>query len=178
MHLHHTSSAYRFCHACGDRLVPTRLKPGEPERLVCSGCGGILYLDPKVATGTIIALEDRRIVLVRRAIEPGYGRWVFPGGYVDRGEVVSAAAIREAREESGLDIRLEGLVSIYSYPDRPPVIIVYAATATGGSLCHDEESLEIRTFSEAEIPWDELAFRSTHEALRDYYAGVLHRHCH
>ena len=177
MHLHDTAGAYRFCHACGARLVPRRLKAGDPERLVCSGCGYILYLDPKVATGTIIALEDRRIVLVRRAIEPGYGRWVFPGGYVDRGEVVGAAAIREAREEAGLDIRLEGLVSIYSYPDRPPVIIVYAATATGGELRHDEESLEISTFSEAEIPWDDLAFRSTHEALRDYYAGVLHRHC-
>ena len=83
-------------------------------------------------------------MLVRRAIEPGYGLWVFPGGYVDRGEVVAAAAIREAREESGLEIRLEGLVSIYSYPERPPVIIVYAATAIGGTLGHDEESLEIR----------------------------------
>ncbi len=177
MHVDPIASVYRFCHACGERLVSRRLKPGDPERPVCSGCGGVLFLDPKVATGTIIAVEDGRIVLVRRAIEPGYGRWVFPGGYVDRGEVVSAAAIREAREESGLEIRLEGLVSIYSYPERPPVIIVYAAAAIGGVLGHDEESLEIRTFSEAEIPWDELAFRSTREALRDYYAGVLHRHC-
>ena len=91
--------------------------------------------------------------------------------------MVAAAAIREAREESGLEIRLEGLVSIYSYAGRPPVIIVYAATAVGGVLAHDDESLDIRTFSEAEIPWDELAFLSTREALRDYYAGVLHRHC-
>ena len=177
MHPHPTADAYRFCHACGDRLERRRLRPGDPERLVCSGCGGVLYLDPKVATGTIIAVDGGRIVLVRRAIEPGYGRWVFPGGYVDRGEVVSAAAVREAREEAGLDVRLEGLVSIYSYAGRPPVIIVYAATATGGALGHDDESLEIRTFSEAEIPWDELAFRSTREALRDYHAGVLHRHC-
>ncbi len=177
MHVDPIAGIYRFCHACGQPLVPKRLKPGDPERPVCSGCGGVLYLDPKVATGTIITGADGRIVLVRRAIEPGYGRWVFPGGYVDRGEVVAAAAIREAREESGLEIRLEGLVSIYSYPERPPVIIVYAATATGGELRHDEESLEIRTFSETEIPWDELAFRSTREALRDYYAGVLHRHC-
>ena len=177
MHVDPIVSVYRFCHACGDRLVRKRFKPGEPERLVCSTCGGVLYLDPKVATGTIIAVEDGRIVLVRRAIEPGYGRWVFPGGYVDRGEVVAAAAIREAREESGLEVRLEGLVSIYSYPERPPVIIVYAATATGGTLKHDEESLDISTFAETEIPWGELAFRSTREALRDYYAGVLHRHC-
>jgi 8-oxo-dGTP diphosphatase len=168
---------YHYCPTCGHALESRQLKAGDPKRLVCTKCAFVLYLDPKVAVGTIIAMPDRRIVLVRRAIEPGYGRWVFPGGYVDRGEVVSAAALREAREEAGIEIRLDGLVSIYSYAGRPPVIIVYAATATGSDLRHDEESLEIGTFSEAEIPWDDLAFRSTHEALRDYYAGVLHEHC-
>ena len=177
MHPHDHAGAYRFCPVCGDTLVSKLLKPGDPERLVCTGCRFVLYLDPKVAVGTIIAMPDDRIVLVRRAIEPGYGRWVFPGGYVDRGEVVSAAAVREAREEAGLEIRLNGLVSIYSYEGRPPVIIVYAATATSGELQHDDESLEIRTFPDADIPWDELAFSSTREALRDYYAGVLHTHC-
>ncbi len=171
------ADAYRFCPVCGNKLVSKLLKPGDPERLVCTGCGFVLYLDPKVAVGTIIAMGDDRIVLVRRAIKPGYGRWVFPGGYVDRGEVVSAAAVREAREEAGLEIRLEGLVSIYSYARRPPVVIVYAATVTGGAIQHDDESLEIRTFTEADIPWDTLAFSSTREALRDYYAGVLHAHC-
>jgi len=162
---------------CGHQLVSKLLKKGDPERLVCTSCGYILYLDPKVATGTVISVKDQRIVLVRRAIEPGYGRWVFPGGYVDRGEIVTDAAIREAREEAGLEVRLDGLISIYSYAERPPIVIVYAATATGGQLEHDEESLDVRTFSQREIPWDELAFRSTHEALRDYYAGVLHPHC-
>ena len=108
-------------------------------------------------------------MLVRRAIEPGYGKWVFPGGYVDRGEVVLDAAIREAREESGLEVRLEGLVNIYSYPARTPILIVYAASMTGGTLCVDEECLEARVFAPSEIPWDELAFRSTSEAIRDYY---------
>ena len=175
MHIH--SHAYRFCPVCGHQLVSKLLKQGDPERLVCTGCEYILYLDPKVATGTIIAVEDRRIVLVRRAIEPGYGRWVFPGGYVDRGEIVTDAAIREAREEAGLEVRLDGLISIYSYAGRPPIVIVYAATAMGGALQHDEESLEVGTFAREDIPWDELAFQSTHEALRDYYAGVLHTHC-
>ena len=177
MHLHDTTGGYRFCPMCGQQLVLKLLKSGDPKRLVCSGCKYVLYLDPKVAVGTLITMPDTRIVLVRRAIEPGYGLWVFPGGYVDRGEVVSAAAIREAREEAGLDVRLDGLISIYSYARRPPVVIVYAATATGGTLTHDDESLEIGTFSNADIPWDELAFRSTHEALNDYYAGKLHPHC-
>ncbi|MDE0829907.1 MAG: NUDIX hydrolase [Vicinamibacterales bacterium] len=177
MQLHDKDGNYRYCPTCGHDLESRQLKAGDPKRLVCKECGFILYLDPKVAVGTIIAMPDRRIVLVRRAIEPGYGRWVFPGGYVDRGEVVSVAALREAREEAGIAIRLEGLVSIYSYPGRPPVIIVYAATATSTELRHDEESLEIGTFSQDEIPWDDLAFRSTHEALQDYYDGVLHPHC-
>ena len=94
-------------------------------------------------------------MLVRRAIEPGYGKWVFPGGYVDRGEEVQAAAVREAREETGLDVRLDGLVNIYSYAGRAPVIIVYAATMIGGCLACDDEGLEARFFDADAIPWDD-----------------------
>ena len=125
-----------------------------------------------MAVGTIITTGDSRLVLVRRAIEPGYGQWVFPGGFVDRGEELPRAAIREAREESGLEVRLDRLVNIYSYPEAPVIIVVYAATAMGGELCGDDECLETRLFRADEIPWDELAFRSTREALRDYLDGV------
>ena len=166
--------AFRFCPACGGPLETRQLKAGDPSRLVCARCGFILYLDPKVAVGTVITAADERIVLVRRAIEPGYGLWVFPGGYVDRGEEITAAARREAREEAGLEIRLDGLVNIYSYPGRPLTIIVYSATWIGGELCTDEECLEARLFSPEEIPWTELAFRSTHDALRDYLGGRIH----
>jgi ADP-ribose pyrophosphatase YjhB (NUDIX family) len=93
---------------------------------------------------------------------------VFPGGYVDRGEAVQVAAVREAREEVGLDVQLGELINVYSYPGRAPVIIVYAATIVGGCLGCDDEGLEARFFAPEEIPWDELAFRSTHEALREF----------
>ena len=141
---------------------------------MCARCDFVFYLDPKVAVGTIVRTNDDRLVLVRRAIEPGYGKWVFPGGYVDRGESLVDAAVREAREECGLDVRLDGLVNVYSYAGRTPVVVVYAATAVGGQLTVDEESLEYATVRPADIPWTELAFRSTHEALRDYLAGLLH----
>lgn len=159
---------YRFCPACGGALDKRVLKAGDPERLVCGACGFVFYLDPKVAVGTIVRADDGRLVLVRRAIEPGYGLWVFPSGYVDRGEPVEVAAVREAREESGLDVRIDGLVNVYSYGGRAPIVIVYAATAIGGALCVNDECLEAALFTPETIPWDELAFRSTRDALRDY----------
>ena len=172
MHSHDSTPTYRFCPVCGSPLEPRVLKATEPKRLVCTSqtCGFVFYLDPKIAVGTVIRMNDGKIVLVRRAIEPGYGKWVFPGGYVDRGEQVTLAAIREAREESGLDVRLDHLIDIYSYAGRTPIIVVYAATCLGGDLAVDDEGLEARAFDPEDIPWDELAFRSTFDALRDYLA--------
>jgi ADP-ribose pyrophosphatase YjhB (NUDIX family) len=174
LHSHDEAHAFRFCPRCGGTLERRLLKATEPERLVCVRCAFVFYLDPKIAVGTIITTERDRIVLVRRAIDPGYGKWVFPGGYVDRGEPLTTAAIREAREECGLDIRIDGLVNIYSYAGRAPVIVVYAGTAAGGTLAVDEEGLEAAEFERGSIPWDELAFRSTGDGLRDYLAGLRH----
>ena len=168
MHPHH-EPAFRFCPVCGGGLELRTLRAGEPDRLVCTRCSFVFYLDPKVAVGTIIRNEAGEIVLVRRAIEPGYGKWVFPGGYVDRGEEVLVAAVREAREETGLEIAIDQLVNVYSYPGRAPVIIVYTATLVGGCLACDDESLEARFFAPDAIPWDELAFRSTEEALTQLF---------
>ena len=174
IHVHDESHAYSFCPRCGGALERRTLKPTEPERPVCARCGFVFYLDPKIAVGTIIKTASERIVLVRRAIDPGYGQWVFPGGYVDRGELLTSAAVREAREECGLDVRLEGLVNIYSYAGKAPVIVVYAASVIGGTLCPDEECLETAEFDTTAIPWDHLAFPSTREGLQDYLAGLLH----
>jgi len=159
---------YSFCPLCGGDLDLRSLKPSEPDRLVCIRCGFVFYQDPKVAVGTIISTSSNDLVLVRRAIQPGYGKWVFPGGFVDRGEAVLTAAVREAREEVGLDIRIDRLLNVYSYPGVAPVIIVYLATSLGGTLECDDEGLEVRLFAPDAVPWDELAFRSTQDALREF----------
>jgi ADP-ribose pyrophosphatase YjhB (NUDIX family) len=171
---HDDADAHRFCPRCGGPLERRLLKASEPARPVCTRCGFVLYLDPKVAVGAIIRTSADRLVLVRRAIEPGYGKWVFPGGYVDRGEPLTAAAMREAREECGLDVRLDGLVNIYSYPGRAPIIVVYAATAIGGTLSPDDECLETAEFDASNLPWTDLAFRSTRDGLNDYLSGLRH----
>lgn len=163
----HGHLEYRFCPLCGGRLEKRKLKAIEPERLVCQKCSFIFYLDPKVIAGTIFTV-DGRIALLRRGVEPAIDKWVFPGGYVDRGESVRDAAVRETQEEANVEVRLGGLVDVYSYPRSPNVIVVYAAEVIGGDLRACDESVEAGTFSPAEIPWEELGFQSTRDALRDY----------
>jgi ADP-ribose pyrophosphatase YjhB (NUDIX family) len=161
----------RFCPHCGAGLAPRQIKLGEPERLVCTACDFVHYADPKVAAGCIVETGGG-IVLLRRAIDPGYGKWVFPGGFVDRGERVEDAARRETLEESCLEVRVTSLLNVYSYPGRPIVVVVFTAEALGGELQAADESLEARAFPPAEIPWNDLAFPSTFDALRDYVARV------
>lgn len=162
--------AYRFCPRCGHPLDSRVLRAGEPPRLVCGACAFVFFLDPKVAAGVVFSY-DGGVLLVQRAIHPSYGKWVFPGGYVDRGETLESAALREVREESGLVVRLTRLLGVYSFPANPVIVVAYAGDVTGGSLTIDDESLAVRSFPPAEIPWDELAFPSTVQVLKDY----LHR---
>jgi len=163
----HGSDRFRFCPRCGGGLVRKQLKPGEPERLVCSGCGFVFYIDPKLAASVIIDM-DGRIVLLRRGISPSFGLWVLPGGFVDAGETVPGAARREAGEEAGLEVAIGDLVGIYSYPGTSVVVAVYEGRATGGALAAADETLEARLFPPEDIPWETLAFSSTGDSLRDY----------
>jgi ADP-ribose pyrophosphatase YjhB (NUDIX family) len=133
---------------------------------VCSSCGFVFYLNPKLVGGTIPE-HDGRILLTRRSIDPGRGLWTFPGGFVDFGESVSDAAVRETFEETGLRVDLTGLVNVYTYPGAP-VIVVYSARVVGGTLTPCEESDRLEWVAPDEIPWSALAFQSTREALREW----------
>jgi ADP-ribose pyrophosphatase YjhB (NUDIX family) len=161
------ASSYRFCPRCGSSLTQRIVKEGEPARLVCDACSFVFYLDPKVAACTI-AMVDGGIVLLRRTIEPRVGKWVFPGGFVDRGETVAAAAVRETLEEVHLRVSLTGILDVYSYAGSEVVVVVYAAEVIGGELAAGDECDDARAFAPEAIPWGELAFESTRAALRDY----------
>jgi len=159
--------SYRFCPKCGGPLTARVLKDGEPARLVCAACSYVLYLDPKVAA-CAICMVDGGIVLLKRSIEPAYGKWVFPGGFVDRGETVQGAAVRETLEEANLRVSLVGILDVYSFTGSPAIVVVYSADVLGGQLEARDESLEACAFPPEQIPWDDLAFDSTRAALRDY----------
>jgi 8-oxo-dGTP diphosphatase len=159
-------STVRFCPLCATPLRRAPVPPDQREQAVCPACEFVFYLNPKVVAGTIPE-RDGRVLLTRRAINPGRGLWTFPGGFVDFGESVSDAAVRETLEETGLAVSLTALLNVYSYPGSP-VIIVYTARVTGGALTTCAENDRLEWMSPAEIPWEALAFDSTREALREW----------
>jgi ADP-ribose pyrophosphatase YjhB (NUDIX family) len=157
----------KFCPRCGAGLADRYLEAEQHTRKVCCACDFIFYLNPKVVAGAV-PMQDGRIWLVRRNIEPSWGSWTFPGGYVDLGEQVTDAAIRETYEETLLNIRIDGLLNVYSYTNVGIVLVVFRATVTGGVATATPESQEVRAFALEDIPWTRLAFPSTRDALTDY----------
>ena len=158
---------YKFCPQCGGRLEKRLLKSGEPERLVCTACGFVFYIDPKLAAIALVPL-DGGLVLVRRAIDPGYGLWVVPGGFVDAGEPVEEAVVRETLEETHLTVQVKRLFNVYSYRNHRTVVLAFLTDYQGGKLAAGDETLEARVFRPQEIPWEKIAFSSTRDALREY----------
>jgi len=137
-------------------------------RPICPSCGLVIYHNPKVVAG-VIPVRDGQVALVRRAMNPGRGAWVFPGGYVDRGETVEDAARRETWEETGLRVRLERLLGVYSRPGDDVVMVVYAAQVESGELIAGEEEIEAGWFAPDALPdTDRLGFWSTVQALDDW----------
>jgi ADP-ribose pyrophosphatase YjhB (NUDIX family) len=151
----------RFCPRCG---APPQID--FPRSLRCENCGYAAFYNPKPVAGAIPREADGRIWLLRRGFDPAAGLWTFPGGFVDLGESVEDAARREAREELEIDVELTGLVGVYSRPQDRVLLVVFDAIAHGEPRPTDEAP-EIRAFAPGELPWEELAFWSTEQALRD-----------
>jgi ADP-ribose pyrophosphatase YjhB (NUDIX family) len=155
----------RFCSQCGAAVVLRRPEGDTFERHVCTACGEIHYLNPKIVVGAVCRWQDR-VLLCRRAIEPRTGFWVVPAGYLERGESTEEGARREAREEAGARIELTGLLALYNVVRIGQVQLFYAARLLDPDLVAGPETLELDLFDWRAIPWDELAFPSVHWVLR------------
>ena len=138
-----------YCYRCGASLA-LKLYQGS-KRPVCTRCGTVIFLDPKVVAGVIVEV-DGKIVMIRRKIAPGIGKWSFPAGFVDRGERVEDAAIRETEEESGLKVKINGLIGVYSETGDANILVVYDGSVIGGSMVPGPEAQEAGTFDPLALP--------------------------
>ena len=160
--------AINFCSVCG-APVAQRVPPGDSlPRHVCDSCHTIHYSNPKLVVGTLPEWQDR-VLLCRRAIEPRLGKWTLPAGFMENNETVTADALRETVEESGAHIELGSIYTLISVPHISQVHVVYQARLLDLDFAPGEETLEVALFSEAEIPWDEIAFRTISMTLRHFF---------
>lgn len=155
----------RYCLHCGAPLASREID--GHRRPVCPACGWVYYPDPKVAVAVLVG-RDGRILLNRRAIEPGRGRWSFPSGYVNRGEALEEAARREVREETSLDVEIEDLFGVYSERGNPVVLVVYTARAAEGEPRAGSEVSEVGWFLPDALP--PMAFPHDHEIVARWAA--------
>ena len=154
-----------YCQRCGGPMVDTTVE--RKARRACPACGFVAFRDPKVAAAVLVLL-DGSLVMVKRGVEPELGRWAFPSGFVDRGESVEDAAVREVKEETGLDVRTTGLVGLYSETGSPVILAVYSAEVIGGKLASGHDADEAATFAISDLP--PLPFPHDDQILRDWRA--------
>lgn len=159
----------KFCSLCGAKLE-LRIPPDDNrERHVCTACGEVHYQNPKLIVGAIPEWQDK-ILLCRRAIEPRHGLWTLPAGFMENGETTAQAAARETLEEANARIAIGDLYSMYSVPHINQVHILFRARLLDLDFFPGQESLEVRLFSESEMPWDEIAFRPVRFSLEHFFA--------
>jgi ADP-ribose pyrophosphatase YjhB (NUDIX family) len=167
--------AMKFCSDCAhpiSRLIP---QDDTRERFVCTECGVVHYQNPKMVVGSIPIWEEQgqvQILLCRRAIEPRLGYWTLPAGFMENNETTMDAASRETEEEAGARIQLHGLFSLLNVPHVHQVHLFYRATLLDLNYAAGVESLEVKLFTEADIPWDEIAFPTVTHTLRFLFADL------
>ena len=158
----------RFCAQCGS-AVEYRIPDDDSRvRAVCPSCGFVHYDNPKMVVGTIPIFEGK-VLLCRRAIEPGYGLWTLPAGFMENGESTLAAALRETAEEACARVDIDALFALINIPGINQVHLFYRGQLCDTNFSAGQESLETRLFDEADIPWESLAFQSVSLCLQRYF---------
>ncbi|MGY8524256.1 NUDIX hydrolase [Paracidovorax citrulli] len=159
----------KFCSNCGHAVV-LRIPEGDNRpRHLCDQCGTIHYVNPRNVVGTVPVWEDK-VLICKRAIEPRYGFWTLPAGFMEIGETTAQGAARETLEEAGARVQIGELYSMLNVPHVHQVHLFYLATLQEPEYSAGEESLEVKLVSEEEMPWDELAFPTVIHTLRCFFA--------
>ncbi|RQR50125.1 NUDIX domain-containing protein [Burkholderia sp. Bp9002] len=159
----------KFCSVCGHEVI-ARIPPGDNrERFVCDQCGTIHYQNPRNVVGTV-PVWGEQVLLCRRAIEPRYGFWTLPAGFMEMGETTAEAAARETLEEAGARVEVQSLFTLLNVPHVHQVHLFYLARLVDPAFEAGEESLEVKLFDEADVPWDDIAFPTVSQTLRFFFA--------
>ena len=160
----------KHCRACGTSVELRVPDDGDTrERAVCPACGTIHYVNPLLVVGTVPYLGDQ-VLLCKRAIEPRYGKWTLPAGFMELGETMAQGAARETAEEAGAEVEMGAFFSAMSIPRVGQVHVFYLARLLHDRCGPGRESLEARRFPEGDLPWDELAFTTVRETLKRFFA--------
>ena len=159
----------KFCSQCGSGRVSFRVPAGDSlPRHVCDDCGEIHYQNPKIVVGCLPEWQGQ-VLLCRRAIEPRHGLWTLPAGFLENGESVVAGALRETEEEAGARVEIDELYALISLSQIGQVFMMFRARLVDLDFGPGPESLEVRLFPEADVPWEDLAFRTVARTLRRYF---------
>lgn len=158
----------KFCSNCGS-AVEQRIPEGDDRpRFVCAQCSTIHYQNPRIIVGCI-AVHEERVLLCRRAIEPRQGLWTLPAGFMENGETTLEGAVRETWEEARANVANESFYRMFDLPHINQVYMFYRAELVDGVFGAGPESLESALFTEAEIPWHDMAFPVVVETLREFF---------
>ncbi len=162
-------SPIQHCRDCGAPVVYRLPDDGDTkQRAICTACQTIHYENPLNVVGTVPHLDDR-VLLCKRNIEPRRGKWTLPAGFMELGETTQQGAARETDEEAGAEFEMQALFSVLSVPRVGQVHLFYRARLLSDRFNPGHETQEARLFTEAEIPWEEIAFRTVRETLRHYF---------
>ena len=159
----------KFCSACGASIQILVPVGDNRERHVCISCETIHYHNPRIITGCLPVYQNK-VLMCRRAIEPRLGFWTLPAGFLELGETVAQGAARETEEEAGAQVEVGDLYCMFNLPHIGQIYMMYLAELPEPIFStHTDESLEVRFFTEEEIPWRELAFRTMWRTLHHYF---------
>ena len=162
-------SPIKHCRDCGTAVAYRLPDDGDTkQRAVCPACHTVHYENPLNVVGTVPEFTDGRVLLCKRNIEPRWGKWTLPAGFMELDETTAQGAARETDEEAGADIRMGRLFSIVNVPRVGQVHLFYTAEVLSEALNPGPETIEARFFREEDIPWDELAFRTVSITLQRY----------